>query len=283
MPFALNIAVLGSIHGGKRTLLSSLLGHDVCTKCCENTGVKRCTIVPGLQSGDKENSSAPVYSVEETAQNTLDLGEDVTINETQYNVGTKEPIVPMLSHASSTFVIVPSMEEPGSEEYISKQWDKWDTIIVVLDGGKGFTDDDSKLLKRIKKLYDADKKQILILCNKIDDVESERLSKHVKKASSKVKKIFGEDGDINEPSSNLCFLPISAAQAFIYRAGSRTTLDKFKGFDKDLVSLVGKDYFGSKNWKKLTDDEKFQKTHETISESKNFESGIDDCGFKVCV
>lgn len=281
----LNISLLGNSSVGKKTLLNSLLRHGGCSSAHSTLSpgdVARYTVMPGHQSADKENG--PAYSAELVGEDTtVTLGQGSVVRERNFKVGTAEEIVSTRPGISFTFSVVPPLDFIGCEGYVAQKWESWDTVIVVIDGASGISDDDTKLLKHIKKQNEQEPKRIIVVCNKIDDTDSERLSKHAKKASAKVKKIFGADGELNEPSGDLSFISMSAAQAFVYRTGSLMSVEAFKEFDRDLVTMVGKDHFGSKNWKKLTNEEKSKKLHAAIaSDTQTYESAIADCGFKVC-
>lgn len=283
-PFELNIAILGNSGAGKKTLLDSLVRHGGCSNAqgsLKEGEIGRYTIVPGQEWEDKENGGS-AYEVKPDGEGTkVNINDGVELLERSFTVGTAEPIVEMRAEVVLTATIVPPVDHDACENYIAHKWGSWDTIVFVIDGAKGISDEDSKLLKLIKKQNSQDSKEIIVLCNKIDDNESERLGKHAKKAAAKVKKVFGEEVELSDPSSNIFFTSISAAQAYVYRSGSKMTLEEFKKVDNDLVSLVGKEHFGSKPWKKLSDDEKYEKLHEIITESKNFENVLSDCGFNA--
>jgi GTPase Era involved in 16S rRNA processing len=97
------------------------------------------------------------------------------------------------------------------------------------DGKKGFKEDEENFLKLLKENREKHSLPLIVVCNKIDDVEDEKLSKHVKKAQSKVEKILGINTSI--PT----FIPVSAIQAYVYRAGAQLTVYQFEDFDKDMM------------------------------------------------
>ena len=204
--FDINVAVLGHSSAGKKTLIDALTRHGQCSKAQAilNSGEIACySIVPGRESADKENGGTTYGAEASGAAKTVTLGDSVEFIERSFVVGTEESIVPLRTDTALSFTVVPPFDQNKSELYVTNKWASWDAVIVVIDGAKGISDEDSKLLKCIKKQNDLDSKPSIVVCNKIDDNESERLGKHVKKATAKVKKIFGEDGELNEPGGGI--------------------------------------------------------------------------------
>jgi hypothetical protein len=160
-----------------------------------------------------------------------------------------------------------------------------------------FKEEDEALVKSIKENLDKRSIPVLTICNKIDDIDDEKLQKHAKRAKQKVEKILETKVDSSFPK----FLPISAIQGYAYRAGAQMSVYHYEGwftflvfcflvliltlfspladFDKDMIELVGKEHLGSKQWKKMDHEERFRKTHAIIKDEKLFDEAMGASGF----
>lgn len=280
----IRIAILGNSECGKTTVLNALLKENyssaVMSKRSAAKGSVACYNV--FVSGVDENSGgSPIADINLIDESTLTYnGEDVKT--VSYEVETQYEMVRMRKDTQLTFILVPGTIEGSTKyhSYIVENWDTFDAAIVVLDGKTGISDDDIKLLKLVKEKFKNREIPTMVLCNKIDDPDNEKLMKHVAKAESKVKKIFHLDDESTE-RSNIVFLPCSALHAYIYRAGARLTVYQFEEFDSDMMEIIGKVHFGSKNWKAMTHEERFRKTHKILADPKLFKEGMDKCGFTL--
>lgn len=80
-------------------------------------------------------------------------------------------------------------------------------------------------MKSIKDNLDKRAIPVLTICNKIDDIDDEKLQKHAKRAKQKVEKILETKVDSSFPK----FLPISAIQGYAYRAGAQMSVYHYEG------------------------------------------------------
>ena len=280
----IKIAILGNSECGKTTVLNALLKENyssaVMSKRSAAKGSVACYNV--FVSGVDENSGgSPVADINMIEESTVAYnGEDVKT--VTYEVETQLEMVSMRKDTQLTFILVPGSVEGSTKyhSYIVENWNTFDATIVVLDGKTGIGDDDVKLLKLVKEKFKNREIPTMVLCNKIDDPENEKLKKHVIKAESKVRKIFNLDDESTE-RSNIVFLPCSALHAYIYRAGARLTVYQFEDFDSDMMEVIGKVHFGSKNWAAMTHEERFRKTHKILADPTLFKQGMDTCGFTL--
>jgi hypothetical protein len=77
------------------------------------------------------------------------------------------------------------------------------------------------------------------------------------------------------------FVPISAQNAFIYRAASRLSYGEFKKLDKALVDKLGCEEFGKSKWRKLTQDEKYIAAYSAVSCQSSCEENLKATNFHV--
>jgi hypothetical protein len=77
------------------------------------------------------------------------------------------------------------------------------------------------------------------------------------------------------------FVPISAQNAFIYRAASRLSYDEFKKLDKALVDKLGCEEFGKSKWRKLTQDEKYVAAYNAVSCQSSCEENLKATNFHM--
>jgi GTP-binding protein EngB required for normal cell division len=281
--FEIKIALLGNSECGKTTTLNALLranyGGAVMSKRKSSEIIGYNVNVAGVGVNNDENG--PIAELKIAAEETIKLKDGDEIHSITFDVDVEKEIVPMRSDTRLSFVVVPGFVDGTTkyQSYISEKWDAFDAVIFVMDGKKGISEGDISLLKLVKESQQKRDVPIIILCNKIDNADDEKLVRHAKKAQAKVEKIFQVNCDESAEPTNLTFIPVSALQGFIYRAGARMTVYQFEDFDKDLMEIVGKEHLGSKNWKKMTHEDRFRKTHTIISDPKHFKDGMSDCGF----
>jgi hypothetical protein len=77
------------------------------------------------------------------------------------------------------------------------------------------------------------------------------------------------------------FVPISAQNAFIYRAASRLSYQEFTKLDKGLVDKLGCEEFGKSKWRKLTQDEKYVAAYNAVSCQSSCEENLKATNFHV--
>jgi len=233
--FEIKIAVLGNSTSGKKTVVNALLcdnyGGAVLGKG-KNTAEVICYRANFVGKSTSENYCIPDLKLH--SDETIKIG-DEEIKETVYDIDVEKSFVETRSDTRFSFVIVPG-GDIKFESFVAEKWDTFDAVLAILDGKKGLKEDDENLLKLLKEKQDERCLPLIILCNKIDDPEDEKLSKHAKKAQNKVEKILGVN------TSLPTFIPISAIQAYVYRAGAQMTARQFEDFDKDMmVSLQYED------------------------------------------
>lgn len=284
----LKVAVLGNKNVGKATVLYALLGRNfggiVNTKTVVGAKPDVITIeaVVAMASGEKENGYASVIG-----EKPIELKDGVKVNEITYRAEIPSPIVPMRQGTDFVFSIIPPPLE--GEEYknvLIEKWESFDAIIFVIDTKKGVTDDDIEYLTTIHgQQLKTRQIPVFVLCNKVDDKDNEKIAKHLKKAKSKVKKVFQveDNGTEKEDDAASCLEPlvcsIQAQKALTFRAGCKMTVYDFEDFDKDLMTLIGKEKFGKDEWKAMSHEDRFRYTHEHLVGKKSHKEGMSMCGF----
>lgn len=292
--FEIRVAFLGNSDCGKMTTLNALMRENYSTATMSKRKAGSVISYNVHVGGVNENSggrNADLAMAEEENITLKDGGEK--INTITYNVDIEKEIVPMRSQTQFCFTVIPGVAQDTTkhQKYVTEKWNTFDAIVVVMDGKKGISDDDVTLLKLVKENLARREIPAIILCNKIDSADDEKLARHAAKAQAKVEKIFSqiaegaaeliirtEPNEVVKPSKP-SFIPCSALHAFAYRAGARLTVYQFEEFDPDLMDCIGKVHFGSKTWKKMTHEERFRKTHAILADPKQFKDGMSDCGY----
>ena len=264
---SISVGVVGC--GGKLTVIDSFLSSNFRQAVLKSSKAESAVICCKVNvESDKENGCLQEPKLESERVITVD---NVELTELVFSVNLEAQVVPMRSDTQLVFKVL-----SRNKALLAQQWDALDAVIAVLDGKKGMQEDDVDLLKCIQDHQGKREIPLIVLCNKIDDIDNEKLVRHVEKAKAKFKKVF----DIKETDERpFRFCAISALSSFIYRAGSRSSALQFERFDKDLVEIVGKQHFGSKKWKKMTEQERNSETHSIIRDPKHFQEGMRDCGF----
>jgi hypothetical protein len=287
----LRVAILGNKNVGKATVLYALMGRNyagskIITKTVEGAKPDIITIeaMVGMAAGDKENEHASVLH-----ERPVSLGDGVSVNEITYRAAIPEPIVPMRDGSIFVFSILPPPS--AGDEYktaLIQKWDSFDAILFVIDTKKGASDEDIDYLKVVQEQHSKTRAiPVIVVCNKVDDKENEKIAKNLKKAKSKVKKVFqvsdddaGVEAD-DSPSTDLgpVICSVQAQKALTFRAGSKMTVYEFEDFDKDLMALIGKEKLGKDEWKSMSHEDRFRYTHEHVAGKKAHKDGMSKCGF----
>ena len=271
--FEINVGVVGC--GGKHTVVDSILSSSFRQSILKVRGQDESPVIVCYKvnvESDKENEGPREPEIESERTITID---DKEIREMVFSVNVKAQVVPMRCDTQLVFTVL-----PRSTDLLAQKWGTFDAVIVVMDGKKGMQEEDVALLKLVKDHQGKYEIPLIFLCNKIDDTDDEKLARHVEKARSKFKKVL----DIQEADQRpYHFCPISALNASIYRAGALMTVVQFNNFDSDLVELVGMQHFGSKKWKKMSEQERSNETHSIITEPSHFKDAMKEYGFDKAI
>jgi hypothetical protein len=176
---------------------------------------------------------------------------------------------------------------------VAAHWGSFDCAIVVMDGKHGVNTDTPIGLLEFVKSNLANQRNIPVIssCNKIDDPEDEEQAELVAEARSEVETIFeapNRDGSLHElllSTTTLMadafpvFLPISAANAYIFRCAALMGLEKFKTFDPKLVEKIGKDRVGKDVWRSLKKDEKLSEAFQVITDPARYAAAMEESNF----
>jgi GTP-binding protein EngB required for normal cell division len=247
-------------------------------------------------------TTPPSPSTDDSANKDADNSNNMTtvnIPTLTYDIATPQEIVAMRTQTSLTCTVLPgivplSLENGKADEasavsyqflhYLSNQWEQGllDALIVVVDGTRGLSAEDELLLQLVQYNWTTYREiPIIILCNKVDQAEDKVLSSLVQQVRERVQEIFAAAASSNDTSSvpPPTFVPCSALHGYIYRAGSHLTVYQFEDFDRDLMEMIGKVYFGSANWNAMTHEERFRQTHAILAHPQKLAHGLEQCGW----
>lgn len=250
-------------------------------------------------------SSGPRYAVDTAAsvhrqicQDNKTLRQSGIVHEKYFNIELKEPICAMRQDTQLVLIDIPGINEADSsskyKEYVTKNWDTFDCVIVVMDAMQGVNTEEQVELLRLIKKNNQDTKNVrtIILGNKMDDPHDKEKNGMVKESRSKAIEIFGSDcsedsvsellkaaKDRQEPASKSCaYLPISALHAFIYRKASRVTFEEFNVLDEEIVDRIGHEEVGRK-WKKMTPRTQFDTIREAVGDPEEYKDRLSSSNF----
>jgi small GTP-binding protein len=334
--FEIKVALLGYVSAGKSTVLNALLHGKFSEVAKRRTtaGINFFRIVSkGESTASKGESSEPqntaeapcgewqiepekIYEAEEAFKtikvNNGKLRESNRIEESTFDVVLDEPLCEMHKDTNLVLIDIPGINEAGNHnlyrEYVHEKWKSFDCVIAVMDVNQGVnTEEQVELLRFIQKnAHEQKGVPVIVLCNKVDDLEDEEVMELVDEVRSKVEEIFqapkscGTQGKplistqwIVSTTTNafdcmmislpckVAFLPISAGNAFVYRTASRLSFDEFKKLDKSLIEKLGRDEVGKAKWRKLSQELKYKEAYDIVSCKSTYEGSLEATNFHV--
>ena len=312
--FEIKIALLGNVSAGKTTVLNALF----CDKFSE-VSMKRTTAginlfrvhslaatTGGEPKSSSESSDASVESLlpptrtaesilKEVSQDNIRLRKGDEIQEKVFDIQVKQDLVPMRNDTRLVFVDIPGINEANVvnkyKDYVSENWESYDSVIVVMDARLGVnTEDQVFLLSFVKEQLKKKEIPVIILCNKVDDPEDEEQAELVKEARNEVEKIFSANcrekalnqvlqkkGKYNDRTLLPAFIPVSAIHAFIHQSASLMSRESFNNFDKDLLEKLGREQIGRRRWNRLSETQKYDEAYKVVKEGH--QDGMEDSNF----
>ena len=250
--------------------------------------------------GDNIKSSSQTLH-QTTVDNNL-LREQNLVQETTFDIKLDQDLFEMRHDTRLTVVDIPGINEAHTcakyMEYVNESWDSFDCIVIVMDALQGVnTEEQVKLLQLVKinltKFRDV---PVIVLCNKVDDPDKKEIKELVNEVRAEVERVFDvgdrekalehllltsetsddklRPKDATPPKLSPAFIPISAGNAFLYRAASRLSFDKFRLFNEDFVDEIGREEFGRFKWKRFSLDEKYEQIYNIVNDPTQYEERI---------
>jgi GTPase SAR1 family protein len=219
----IKVALLGHVSAGKSTVINALLQGKFA-----EVGMRRTTAginsfrlhckekleedsVDGdtSPSGNERDDTMKELSLESEEYHTADssfahivhdnsnLRETNEIQESSFDVELDEPLCTMHKHTSLVLIDIPGLNEAGSKSlysnFVNDMWTTFDCVVAVMDVFQGVnTEEQVQLLQLIKDNVDSKKEiPVIVLCNKVDDLENEEVMMLVDEVRQKVDDIFG--------------------------------------------------------------------------------------------
>jgi GTPase SAR1 family protein len=124
------------------------------------------------------------------------LRETNQLQESTFDVELDEPLCPMRPDTKMVLIDIPGLNEAGSNDlfrgYVNDKWDTFDCAIAVMDVFQGVnTEEQIQLLELIRDNNVAKKcVPVIVLCNKVDDLDDEELMQLAGEVRKKVDEIF---------------------------------------------------------------------------------------------
>lgn len=136
-------------------------------------------------------------TLKETVADNKELRTANVIKEKVFNIELDEPLFEMRKDTTLVVVDIPGLNEAGTSDmylkYVSRQWDSYDCVVVVMDAEKGVnTEEQVSLLEFVKEKQQQVKDvPVIVLCNKVDDPDSNHeLAVLVDEVRAKVEQVF---------------------------------------------------------------------------------------------
>lgn len=317
--FSLNIALIGHVSVGKTTLLNAILGEKFAevSKRRTTAGINHFHIQPLIrpnqsltelkQEPDENkpsheshvNIKTPNQTLVEITEDNIKLRNLNVIQNKHFDIELDDLPLKMRPDTSLCIIDIPGLNEAGTQDmytsYVEESWDTYSCVIVVMDVSQGVnTDEQVKLLKFIDS--NTRTKQnipIIVVCNKVDDVEDTELMELVNEVQVEVNRIFNrtinredalfealygsrsEEPFFKFAEGSPAFLHLSAENAFIYRSIASLTVQDFStNVDQSHIDRVGNREFGYMRWRKMNSEEKCKAIHDLVSDPNEYEERL---------
>lgn len=325
--FEIKIAIIGPVSAGKSTLLNALLVGKYSETALQRTtaGVNFFRLNPSPTTtaslsdttSGKGNSPPPGWSMiadkhdtedeilEQISKDNKELREQENVVERTFDI---EGVSLCECRHDTKLVIVdiPGINEAESSSkyrnYVTKQWKTFDCVIVVMDAGNGVNSEEQVgILEFIQKNLKEEKSlTVILLFNKVDDLEFTTMDSILEEARTKVASLFDIPPKINLANDIVSkkvvgnelqhlknaeglfmpiFLPISARNAYIYRLASKVDSTRFKQLEQKLVEVIGKEQIGLRQWNKLTAEQQYDHAFDVISDPEVYQEGLQSSNF----
>jgi GTPase SAR1 family protein len=319
--FEIKVAVMGPVSAGKSTLINAMLVGKY-----SEVSIRRTTagvnffhlsppppLSPPLASAPSQASWFMVPDESDAEEDILkEISKDNKALRGLDEVGEKTFEVEgihLCDTREDTKVVI--VDIPGFNEadlsskyrdYVTNHWDQFDCVILVMDARHGVNTEEQIGLLELVKTNLKDKKDlpVIILFNKVDELDHEEEKEVLQEARDKISSVFGisKSRDIakeivdcsSDAPDNLknlsetgkylpIFLPISARNGYVYRLAPVVDESRFMELEKDLVEALGREQIGVCRWNRLTKAEKYKKAYEAISDPEVYKEELRTSNF----
>jgi GTPase Era involved in 16S rRNA processing len=227
--FEIKVALLGYVSAGKSTVLNALLSGKfsevamrrttagvnffrVFSKEAKDNQVNNddVSVLTQVTLGKQAEERAPdsdwrlepdsLQSAGQThetiKENNAKLRESNQVHESTFDVELDAPLCDMRKDTKLVLVDIPGLNEAGSKhlyrDYVNANWSTFDCVIAVMDVNQGVnTDEQVELIKLIHKNTKEKKAvPVIVLCNKVDDLEDDEVLVLVDEVRAKVEEVF---------------------------------------------------------------------------------------------
>ena len=184
------------ISAGKTTILNALLGDEIIGRAVPRTTAGVNFFRVGQSS--KQNASESVEIREADGSSIVDDEESSeSVKETTFDVQVRRLICKMRKNTQLVLIDIPSISraEPSMKykKYIESNWKTFHCVVVVLDAVQGVNAQEQvDLLKFVQKNHqDSKDVPIIIVGNKMDDLDDDDTINQIKETRAKTVEIFG--------------------------------------------------------------------------------------------
>lgn len=306
--FEIKVALLGHVSVGKTTILNALFQEKFSEVSMKRTtaGINHFRVsrtkTKNNNHEDGITTTPAKATLNEIIMDNANLRNTTNrIEEKFFDIELDQHFIRNLRDDTCMVIVdIPGVNEAGTKkmylDYVEKSWDTFDIIIVVMDAQQGVnTDEQVDLLNFVQNNLDFRKDMpVIVLCNKVDDPEDKDLSSLVEEAQREVERIFSVgdrtkaltallDQNLDQESCSEAympaFLPLSAENAFLYRATSRLGRKEMKLLDKSYLNKIGREEVGKFQWKKLSENEQYDLVYDILSNPDQYEERLKSSNF----
>eukprot|EP00934_Nitzschia_sp_Nitz4_P000924 Nitzschia sp. Nitz4//scaffold62_size106224//9600//10619//NITZ4_004340-RA/size106224-processed-gene-0.44-mRNA-1//-1//CDS//3329555808//924//frame0 len=308
--FEIKVAVIGPVSSGKSTLINALLLGKYSEVSIRRTtaGVNFFRLneaTPAVVGSSEAAAATPNIRFEredeilqQISQDNQDLRSSEDVIERTFDIDGVE-VCKCRNNTKVVIVDIPGINEADSSSkyrnYILKNWYDFDMVLLTMDARHGVNSEEQvELLEFASNNLKTEKNiPVIILFNKIDELDFNEEKTILDEAHSKISSVFSipEDkdlaGDIAEGKLNgladlknsdgtymPIFLPISIRNGYVYRLASAIDEARFCHLEKGLLESIGKEQLGLRQWTRLSEERKYKEAYNAISDPEICDQGL---------
>lgn len=294
--FEIRIALLGYVSVGKTTLLNAMLGDKFSEVSKKRTtaGINKFRLISS-QANPDVLSSAHETLKQITEENKYLRGSNV-IKECTFTIKLQNELVEMRPDTNLVIIDIPGVNEAGTSQmyldFVENYWENLDCVIIVIDAEKGVnTVEQVDLLKFVKSNCSKHKEiPLVVVCNKVDEPDDIELMSLVDEARVEVARIFevsdrkkSVDTMLEDECSTSkvgpAFVPMSAENAFLYRAASGLQCDEIGNIGSQYIDKIGREEIGKYRWKRQPQEMKHALVYEVVSDLNQYRERMEASNF----
>jgi len=272
----LKVVLTGHVNAGKSTLVSALIPGP----CCP-VSPQRCTNAIYSFTVKKQDASLHHQSFEVTQRKIVETNkaemdaERLTLF--QFSLSSSSPL-----NDNTEIIDLPGWQSGSSKkekqqnkmlnEYMCRHWNEFAVVVFVVDLPGAAANKFEAELKKLELLKNINRRtnlDIIVVLNKVDDLDDDGIGQLIEATTNDVRDIFKDEK--KKPS----VIATSAKKALYYQFASNLNYDQFKKiYEQQLIAKMGKSLLGEWPLKRFQANDEERSTSELFNHLKEEQNHV---------